>query len=209
MESLTLDEQHLLNDELVTGEALLWTGKPNRRVIFHASDWYMVPFSLLWGGFAIFWEAGVSGVGPWAGKGSPWSFGMLWGIPFVVIGQYMIWGRFFYTAWKKGRILYGLTTQRLIVLLRPPQAKVISRFLENVPGIEKEIRPDGIGTLKFGEIAPLYGRGRGKNANADSLYLNCSTPVFVDIDDAKETAELISRELRRTRQSASIHQSLS
>jgi hypothetical protein len=209
MESLTLDEQRLLNDELAPGETLLWTGKPNPRVIFHASDWYVIPFSLLWGGFAIFWEAGVSGIGPWAGKGSPWSFGMLWGIPFVVMGQYMIWGRFLYTAWKKGRVLYALATQRVVVLVRPPQAKVISRYLENVPGIEKEVRSDGIGTLKFGETAPLYGGGRGKNASMEGLYLNSSTPVFVDIDHAKDAAELISRELRRTRQPGSIPQSLS
>ncbi len=60
------------------------TGRPNPRVIFHPSDWYMIPFSLMWGGFAIFWEAGVCGLGLWGQKGS-WNFGMVWGIPFVVM----------------------------------------------------------------------------------------------------------------------------
>jgi len=209
MENLTLEEQRLLQDELSSGESLLWTGKPNPRVIFHASDSYMIPFSLMWGGFAIFWEAGVSGIGPWAGKGSPWSFGMLWGVPFVLIGQYMIWGRFFYTAWKKKRVLYALTTERLIVLVRPPQAKVISRYLENVPGIEKEIRSDGLGTLKFGETPPIYGGGRGKNASMEGLYLNSSTPVFVDIDNARDVADMIQREIRRLLPSRSSSSSLS
>ena len=34
---------------------------------------------------------------------------MLWGIPFVVAGQYLIWGRFFYDAWLKRRTYYALT----------------------------------------------------------------------------------------------------
>jgi hypothetical protein len=48
--------------ELLSGESIVWAGQPNTRVIFHKQDLYMVPFSLLWGGFAIFWEAGVSGL---------------------------------------------------------------------------------------------------------------------------------------------------
>jgi hypothetical protein len=195
MESLTLEDQRLLQAEVSSGETVLWTGKPNPRVIFHPSDWFMVPFSFLWGGFAVFWEAGVSGLGPWAGKGNPWSFGMLWGIPFVLIGQYLIWGRFFYVAWKKKRIVYALTNERILVVVRPPQQKVISRYLQNVPGIEKEIRSDGIGTLKFGETLPTWSTGRNGNT-ADALYLNSSTPVFVDIDNAADTADLVTRQLR-------------
>ena len=98
MQNLNPDEQQHLQNELNGDESLLWAGKPNTSVIFHPSDWYMIPFSLLWGGFAIFWEGGVTGIfGLGNGNPSP-SFFMLWGIPFVIIGQYLIWGRFFYTA---------------------------------------------------------------------------------------------------------------
>src|SRR5258707_5570564 len=49
--------------ELMSGESLYWAGMPNRSVVFHSDDWYVVPFSLLWGGFAIFWEAGCWAIG--------------------------------------------------------------------------------------------------------------------------------------------------
>ena len=39
-----------IQEELLTGETVLWTGQPLRQVIFHPSDWYAIPFSLLWGG---------------------------------------------------------------------------------------------------------------------------------------------------------------
>ena len=43
-----------IQSELLSGESLAWAGRPNPSVIFHSDDWYMIPFSLLWGGFAIF-----------------------------------------------------------------------------------------------------------------------------------------------------------
>ena len=85
--------------ELMSGESLYWAGMPNRGVIFHSDDWTMVPFSLLWGGFAIFWETGALGYwGKGPRGGVPSLFMAIWGIPFIVIGQYMIWGRFLYDA---------------------------------------------------------------------------------------------------------------
>lgn len=78
MQNLSPDEQQSLQSELTSSESVLWSGKPNPRIIFHTSDWYMIPFSLMWGGFALVWEGGVTdhfGLGN--GKPAP-SFFMLW-----------------------------------------------------------------------------------------------------------------------------------
>jgi hypothetical protein len=78
--------------ESMAGESIYWTGRPNPNVVFHKEDCYIIPFSLLWGGFAIFWEAGVTGYWGYGPKGgTPSTFMALWGVPFIVIGQYMIW----------------------------------------------------------------------------------------------------------------------
>jgi hypothetical protein len=186
MQNLTPDEQQRLQSELSSNEDVLWTGKPNPRVIFHRSDWAGIPFSLLWGGFAIFWEAGVTGhFGFDHGKTAPFFF-MLWGIPFVIGGQYLIWGRFFYAAWRKKRVIYAITNLRVIVLSLPPKPKTITAYIDTLPVIDKEMRSDGIGILKFGHVSkPITaGRGRGNNYDIDGLFLNSGVPVFVDIDNA-------------------------
>jgi hypothetical protein len=97
--------------ELVPGESFVWAGQPKTSVVFHKEDFLLIPFSLMWGGFAIFWEANVLGI--WGAQAhTPWTFGVLCGIPFVLIGQYLIWGRFFYTAWLKRRTHYAVTNRR-------------------------------------------------------------------------------------------------
>ena len=42
------------------GEQLLWHGKPDPAVWFTPADLYVIPITVLWCGFAIFWD-----VGPW------------------------------------------------------------------------------------------------------------------------------------------------
>jgi hypothetical protein len=76
-----LAPQNEIARALDSGESLIWSGAPRQGIFLRPSDGYMIPFSLLWGGFAIFWEANVLRMdGPNAG------FMSIWGIPFVLIG---------------------------------------------------------------------------------------------------------------------------
>jgi hypothetical protein len=139
-----------LQSEMSSGEYLLWSGQPQQKVIFHSQDWFAVPFSLLWGGFAIFWEWGATG--HWGNsantKASP-GFFILWGIPFVVMGQYLIWGRFLFTAWKKTRTHYGVTNKRILVLNTGSSRRLTDAYFPNIDSVSLTLRADGIGTLEF------------------------------------------------------------
>lgn len=71
---------------LLPGETLLWTGRPDPAKHVGASDILAVPFSVLWCGFAIFWTiSAVAGTSPRCA---------LFGLPFVVLGLYFVFGRF-------------------------------------------------------------------------------------------------------------------
>ena len=93
-----------LDSYLDPGEKLLWSGQPKQGMRLQAGDAFMIPFSLLWGGFAIFWEIAALGIG-FSPHGRAATTAKepnfiayifpLWGIPFVLMGLYMIFGRFF------------------------------------------------------------------------------------------------------------------
>jgi hypothetical protein len=51
-----------IQPELASGESVVWAAQPKVGVISHKEDSYLVPLSLLWGGFAIFWEGAASGI---------------------------------------------------------------------------------------------------------------------------------------------------
>ena len=51
----------VIQPELTAGETVLWAGQPDPSVRLHREDVFLIPFSLFWGGFSIFWELGVAG----------------------------------------------------------------------------------------------------------------------------------------------------
>lgn len=87
--------EYAIKQELGPDEQLLWWGKPEGGFALHPNDAFLIPFSLLWGGLAIFWELQVV-------KAQTPIFFVIWGIPFVLVGIYLILGRFL-VGRKKGR----------------------------------------------------------------------------------------------------------
>src|SRR5579864_5791511 len=49
--------------EMLPGETIEWSGRPNPAVILHKEDWFMIPFSLLWGGFDLLAFGGIGDLG--------------------------------------------------------------------------------------------------------------------------------------------------
>ena len=192
--------------ELASGENLLWTGKPDPSVIFHSEDWLMVPFSLLWGGFAIFWEASVLGYVDFNSKPArhgPLLFG-LWGIPFVLLGQYIIWGRFVCDAWLKRRTYYAVTNRRVILVQQTWKRKIQFIFFEAIPSVTTEGNDPG--TLWLGEKLPLMGGRKTPTRGWSRFYIDQRVPVLADIDNLHSVYRLILelREKARKESSPSV-----
>jgi hypothetical protein len=95
------------------GKPALWSGRPPQGFLLRSSDALLIPFSLLWGGFAIFWEWGVTR----ATKSPPPAMFPIVGGVFVVVGLYVMVGRFFHDAWRRSRTVYVLTEDRAVIAI--------------------------------------------------------------------------------------------
>jgi hypothetical protein len=135
--------------ELSGQERTLWAGRPRQGIVFRPSDAFMIPFSLLWGGFAIFWEATA------IVSGAPFFF-TLWGIPFVLVGLYFIFGRFLVDAKQRERTFYGVTNQRIVIVSGITSRKVKSLNLRTLSDVSLTEKHDRSGTITFGPANPMY-----------------------------------------------------
>jgi hypothetical protein len=166
---------------LDSGESLLWRGSPKQGLVLRSSDALMIPFSLLWGGFAIFWEWGV------LNSGAP-TFFALWGIPFVLVGLYMIIGRFFVDAKIRAGTAYFLTERRVVIVSGLFSRKIQSLPLRTLSELSVSERPDRTGTILFGRPGAYGAFTSGMPWPGMERY---STPSFELIPEAKRVHDRI------------------
>lgn len=177
-------------------ERIVWSGRPNANKIFSQGDAFLVPFSLLWAGFAVFWEGSVilallDGESE-SGNGGPlWMF-VFFGIPFIVMGLYFVIGRFFYKHARQKRTHYAVTNRRAIVLYSWPKRRAISAFLRELATVETAFNPDGSGTIRFG--ASPWWPGSMDNSGLDpfDMYRANAIPIFYDVPGARDVFRLVN-----------------
>lgn len=146
--------QSELRPILKSNESLLWTGKPRQGIIIKRIDAFVIPISLIWGGFAIFWEVSV------ISSGAPFFF-KLWGIPFVLVGLYLIIGRFFFDAKRREKTTYGITENRIIIKSGVFKESLKSLNIRNLSEITLNEESDRSGTIVLGSENRFSGLFRG------------------------------------------------
>jgi len=127
---------------LGAGEKLLWSGQPRQGIILRSSDAFAIPFSLMWGGFAIFWEYSVI-------RSNAPPFFVLWGIPFVLVGLYVTVGRFFFDARKRAATKYSVTNERVLIESGDQGQRITSLDLRNLSDLSLDTDSAGNGTIYF------------------------------------------------------------
>jgi len=159
---------------------LLWAGRPVQGLRLRAGDLLLVPFSLVWAGFAVFWEWTVL-------KQSAPGFFVLWGIPFVLAGLYIVVGRFFFDAAARARTCYAVTTQRVIILSGFWTHQFRTLWLRALPELSLREGRGARGTIDFG-ASPLPVWSRGASWPGVSRM---QPPSFELIEEARHVYDLV------------------
>ena len=144
----SIETQNRLRTALGPSATFRWTGSPQQGLMLRAADTLVIPFSLLWGGFAIFWESTV------IAENAP-VFMQIWGIPFVLVGLFFIAGRFFADAYARAHTAYAIGDGAAYIVRDGLFAKTTMLGAPALAQVEVQRRPDGSGTLTFGQ--QVYG----------------------------------------------------
>jgi hypothetical protein len=173
---MDLEVQQTLMDELMPGESILWAGKPNASVIFCKIDIFLVPFTVLWLGFIVYWIIGAAGASV--------TFS-LFGLPFLLIGLFMVFGRFIIKTNRKRKTGYAVTNKRVIIILMNPNGirrNMISADIKNIQNDSLSSNRHNNGSLIFGNLPyPAYFFNSGLDFMLGFSHSNIV--AFFDVDN--------------------------
>ncbi len=174
-----------LRRNLLPGEKILWEGEPYKGVVLRPIEAFLIPFSLLWGGFAVFWNVGV-----WTTdqKISDFPF-KLFGLPFLVAGLYFTFGRFLVDMRMRRNLRYAVTDRRVLIFKRnTSMSKSID--IKRIPTLELNERADGSGTIRFGPATSMFdGRNFGIwQPTSDA------TPQFIRVQNVRSVYDLVQKQ---------------
>jgi len=144
---------------LEPGEKLLWSGMPAGGIRPGPQDAMLIPFSIAWTSFSVFWEImvcrGLSlDLSVQSGGWLSWML-PIWGIPFILIGLYLLFGRYWVDAKRRENTFYGISDDRVIIITGLTNRNIKSINFASIADITMAEKSDGSGTIRMGTQNPL------------------------------------------------------
>ena len=174
----------LFTSRLLSGERILWSGKPGQGLLLTAQDIYAIPFSLLWCGIVI---VGMIGASRTAGVDS------LVLALFLCFGLYMLGGRFVVDAWIRRDLRYAVTNKRILIARPAPFSRFHRAQSRAASRSRFERAGKWAGHNSFRTAAPAWGYQSMSPAFGPP-------PQFLAIDEARRVFDLIQRTARKDKQ---------
>ncbi len=133
----------IIATHLHPGERLLWAERPKQGFAVRAVDFWVVPFMLCWSTGVVYSTVSIikqEGASPGL---------LLFILPFILLGVYMLFGRFWIDARVRSRTYYGVTDQRVLIISGILAKQTRSIYLKELLEMQFTRRSDGTGTLEF------------------------------------------------------------
>ena len=177
------DAYIVFQPELLRDEEILWTGQPKVKV-FALADILLIPFSFLWCGIAFVFAAAALLSGE--------VIVILFAAVFLILGLFVLIGRFIWKIKKRRNTFYAVTNKRILVFTDVWTKDVQAVFIESIPVINRLIRSNGSGTIKFGDVS--FWGSLNESTGMDFLLppYGGEVPVFYDIKDARKVYDTVT-----------------
>lgn len=170
---------------LLSGERLLWTGRPKQGLMFQMIDIFLIPFSFVWASVPV-----TMFLSDKAFRGdAPFHFNLV-ALLFLAIALYITVGRFLVDMLIRDRTFYAVSNRRVIALTKSVGTSLKTQDIRNLNGFEFSERGNGRGTIDFSPGAYAWWQSGGTSFSPGlSRGLK-----FLGIADCRSVYELIERE---------------
>jgi len=167
--------------ELDRGEQLLWFGQPSLGVKLHLPDLVLLPMGLLLTSFGIV-------IHPVALRNGWEPDNILGSLPLVLVGVYLLGGRWLWDAKRRARTVYAVTDRRIILVSGIFRTRVRSIDLRTLGDLSFIERRNGKGDFLLGSdawgLSCLIGTGL-------PLVTSLAPPLLESVDQARHVYEII------------------
>ncbi|TVR77131.1 MAG: hypothetical protein EA412_12055 [Chitinophagaceae bacterium] len=123
-------------------EKEIWSGSPKKGFFFQKSDIYPLFFGICWLTFSFYWSSLAKEESPEMAMAA---------IPLIIIGFYLVFGRFILDIITRANTTYLITDSRFIVQSGFPFKSVRSYDLMSLNNIHFIETSDGSGNILFGD----------------------------------------------------------
>ena len=177
--------------ELSPDERLLWAGRPRQGVFFlRAGDAFAIPLTALWCGVTA--AVGPKMLSILSDDRTPWPQRMslpLGGALLMLMGLYMMIGRFFVDSLQREKTVYAVTNKRVIIRSGLFKQTTDSLGLRVLPNVALSRHLGGRGTIIFGpaDSETFFGDFGGWPGFRNRL----NPPRFESIAEATRVYEII------------------
>lgn len=170
-----MDDYSVCLSYMADDERELWSGAPGTGHLITPADAVMIPFSIFWCGFALFWE--FTAIKSSAGLLFP-----IFGLPFVGVGLYLLIGRFFHSAVMRKKTYYLVTNRRII---RKRGKRVDFLDARQAQNMQVRAFTDGLGTITF-NLPHMHGRTTAAQPMGAGVF------TLENIEDVVSVQKIIS-----------------
>ena len=153
------------------GDRVLWKGKPEKGITVRSDELALIPFGAFFTMFAVFWISIAMNAGPFA----------FFGIPFVLVGLYMLGGRFIVNEFMKKSTAYVITDKAII---RKRGNRVDVWYARDLINMKVYSHKNGTTSFMFSTVPAGYTCRRGERVNVYGIE---------NVRDAKDVSAAINQ----------------
>lgn len=151
-------------------------------------DGFLIPFSIFFFGFSLIWE----GLAIAGAMQAPVAWIMpLFGLPFVMIGAFALFGRFYVDAALRQGTTYAVTDSRALIVRARPFPSFTAYRLAQLSDVSLKPGKDGRATIMLGAQTNAFFAFSAMNPFA--VWLPGLSPQFLRVPDGARVFDTIQR----------------